>query len=71
MLKMVKILKMLRVNKLMSNYAMELEEFMMRGSVQVRVKLIQLALVVALLAHFLACLWIAVSRTSAGHTSWM
>jgi hypothetical protein len=71
MLKMVKVLKVLRVSKFMGNYALELEELMMRGSVQVRVKLFQLAMVVALSAHFLACLWIAVSRTSEGNHSWM
>jgi hypothetical protein len=71
MLKMVKVLKVLRVSKLMGNYALELEELMMRGSVQVRVKLFQLGCVVALSAHFLACFWIAVSKTSPDHTSWM
>lgn len=71
MLKMVKVLKVLRVNKLMGNYALELEELMMRGSIQVRVKLTQLLLVVVLSAHFLACFWLAISRTTTGHESWM
>eukprot|EP00614_Pseudopedinella_elastica_P007740 CAMPEP_0172599264 /NCGR_PEP_ID=MMETSP1068-20121228/19323_1 /TAXON_ID=35684 /ORGANISM="Pseudopedinella elastica, Strain CCMP716" /LENGTH=887 /DNA_ID=CAMNT_0013399447 /DNA_START=195 /DNA_END=2858 /DNA_ORIENTATION=- len=70
-LKVVKVLKLLRVTKMMEKYADALEEFMMRGSTQVRFRMIQLLALVTFSAHIFACMWITVSNSTPGTQSWM
>lgn len=68
---MVKVLKVFRVKQLLGRHALEVEVLMMRGTTQVKLKLLNLLLLVGVAGHWLACLWLMVSYTSPGMSSWM